>query len=265
MRVWSLASGSSGNCFLVESEGTRIMVECGRPMRDIRRYLDHCGVSPWDLDGLLITHAHGDHVKSAREMSDAFQLPVYASEGTLGCSSLRDAPLGHAIKADEPFSIGEIEVRPFAVPHDCREPLAFRLESQSAKAAIITDLGWTPDSVKANLGDLDLLVMEANYDPYLLHAGRYPAFLKARVSGYRGHLANEDMADAVAECGDHAPSDLWLAHISENNNTPDQALSAVGNLLRRRGLGHVRVQATRHRRPSLHWDSANQERQLALL
>jgi phosphoribosyl 1,2-cyclic phosphodiesterase len=234
-------------------------------MRDIRRYLDHCGVAPWDLDAILLTHAHGDHVKSAREMSDAFDLPVYASQGTLGCSSLRDAPLGRVVRAGEPFAVGEIEVHPFAVPHDCREPLAFRLETHSARAAIVTDLGWAPDPVKAHLAGLDLLVMEANYDPYLLHAGRYPAYLKARVAGYKGHLANEDAADVIAGCGDQAPPEVWLAHISENNNTPSQALATVGNHLRRHGLAHVRVQATRHRRPSLHWDSsARQGHQLAL-
>lgn len=265
MKVWALASGSSGNCFLVESEGTRLLVECGRSMRDVLRYLAFARVAPEQLDGILITHAHGDHIRSARQISDRFQVPVFASGGTLGRSTLRHSPLARAIESDHPFSLGTIEVHPFAVPHDCAEPLGFRLESHSARIAITTDLGWAPDSVRARFPGLDLLVLEANYDPYLLHAGRYPPHLKSRVAGYRGHLANQEAAEAIADCGDRAPLRVWLAHLSENNNTPREALATVGRILRQRGLGHVPIATAKHRKPSLAWDSAaTPARQLAL-
>lgn len=264
MKVWALASGSSGNCYLLESEGTRLLVECGRPFRDILRYLAHCGVEPGDLDGVLLTHAHGDHSKAAKEVSDLFDVPLYASVGTLGAPALRRCLHGRAVADGQSFTIGEIEVRPFAVPHDCFEPLGFRLESHTGKAAIITDLGWVPESVQAHLTDLDVLVLESNYDPYLLYAGKYPAFLKHRVAGRRGHLSNEDAGQAIAGCGDRAPRAVWLAHLSENNNTPQEALTTVGAILRRVGLGHISVRATQHRKPSLHWSSERAE-QLALL
>lgn len=265
MKVWALASGSSGNCFLVESEGTRLLVECGRPLKDVLRYLDSCAAAPEDLHGILLTHAHGDHSKSARELSDTFRLPVYASEGTLGCHTLRDSPFVRPVYADKPFEVGQLEIRPFAVPHDCYEPLGFRFAGAGGQAAIVTDLGWVPASVQSNLADLDLLVLEANYDPHLLYAGRYPDFLKRRVAGRNGHLSNDAAADAIVACGDRAPGAVWLAHISENSNTPQMALGAVQKTLRSRGLVDVPVSATRHRRPSLRWDSANQVRQLSLL
>ncbi len=265
MQVWALASGSSGNCYLLESEGTRLLVEAGRPIREIQRSLAGCGVEPSDLDAILLTHAHGDHSRSARELSDAFQIPIYASVGTLGCETLRDSTLGRPLEDGRPTTIGEVEVRPFAVPHDCFEPMAFRFETQTGSACIATDLGFVPMSVQRQLGSLDLLVLEANYDPLLLETGRYPSFLKRRVAGRHGHLSNGDAAEAVSACGDRVPRQVWLAHISENNNTPKHALEAVKGVLGRRGFGEIPVYATRHRRPSLHWNSAHAVQQLGLL
>lgn len=264
MKVWTFASGSSGNCFLVESEGTKLLVECGRSMRDIVRYLDHVGTHPSELSGILLTHAHGDHSRSARKVSDKFGVPVFASQGTLGSDTLWDTENARVLKDAQPVTIGEILVKPFAVPHDCYEPLGFRFESHTGNACITTDLGWVPDSVQKNFLDLDLLLLESNYDPQLLHNGSYPQRLKYRVSGRRGHLANAEAALAIAACGDRAPKRVWLGHLSESNNTPKHALRTVGNLLKQRGLAHVPIHATRHRRPSLHWDSAGALEQLAL-
>jgi phosphoribosyl 1,2-cyclic phosphodiesterase len=265
MQVWTFASGSSGNCFFVESEGTRLLVECGRTIESIKAYLETCEASPRELSGILLTHAHGDHARSARYLSYRYKVPVFASIGTLGCLSLRDQRLGRPIESDKPFTVGEIDVIPFAVPHDCFEPLAYRFESASGRACITTDLGWVPDSAIQRFTDLDLLVLEANYDPYLLYNGTYPSFLKRRVGGRQGHLSNAAAGQAIAACGDHVAPTVWLAHISEENNTPRQALATVGGILRRRGLAHVRLQTTRHRRPSLYWSTATApERQLRL-
>ncbi len=258
MQLWALASGSSGNCFLLESERTRLLVECGRPLAQVERYLAHCGVSPEELDGIVLTHAHGDHSRSARDLSDLYQVPVYASRGTLSCQSLRDSALARPIDADRPVTIGEIAVLPFAVPHDCFEPVGFRFEADSGRAAITTDLGWVPESAQTQLADLDLLVIEANYDPELLSLAPYPPFLKRRVAGRRGHLSNTAAAQAISACRDRAPGAVWLAHLSENSNTADHALRTVGKHLRRHGLGHIPVRVARHRQPSLYWNSATE-------
>jgi phosphoribosyl 1,2-cyclic phosphodiesterase len=265
MQLWSFASGSDGNCYLVESEGTALLVECGRPAQQIKDALAAVGIQPQVLDGILLTHAHGDHSRSARALAKELGIPIFASGGTLGALGLDETYDARAIRAGKPFGVGQFDVRPFAVPHDCHEPLGFRIESGTGRACITTDLGWVPASVARQFRDLDLLVLEANYDPYLLETGSYPAFLKRRVAGTYGHLSNAAAAEAIATCGDRAPSAVWLAHLSEHNNSPKHALQTVGNVLQQRGLGHVAVRTTQHRRGKLHWTSTwSRERQLPL-
>ena len=267
MQLWTFASGSSGNCFLLESEGTRLLIECGRAYSTMLEYLDGCHVAAESVSGILLTHAHGDHARSAPALAEAFRIPIYASRGTLGCLDLEDRTLGRPIEADQPFRLGEVEVRPFAVPHDCHEPLGYRFESATGQVCLTTDLGWVPDSAVRQFKDVDLLVIESNYDPGLLANGPYPTFLKRRVAGSRGHLSNAAAAAAIAACGERAPGMVWLAHLSEQNNTPGHALATIRGTLKRRGLAHVALKTTRHRRPSLYWDSASsvrREKQLAL-
>ncbi|MDQ3809112.1 MAG: MBL fold metallo-hydrolase [Chloroflexota bacterium] len=265
MQVWSFASGSDGNCYLVESEGTRLLVECGRPFQQVLDCLEGNLVEPSALNGILLTHAHGDHCRSARSVAQRFRVPIYASGGTLGALALEDRALARPLDGSRTVTIGDIDVRPFTVPHDCHEPLGFRFESASGRACVTTDLGWVPGNVVRQFRDLDLLVLEANYDPHLLENGTYPGFLKRRVASTHGHLSNAAAAEAIAACGDRAPRAVWLAHLSEQNNSPRHALYTVGRILRRHGLGHVRLTTTRHRRSNLRWSStASYGRQLSL-
>jgi phosphoribosyl 1,2-cyclic phosphodiesterase len=265
MQLWSFASGSDGNCYLVESEGTRLLVECGRPLFQITEYLQSVGVEPETLSGVLLTHGHGDHCRSARSLAQTYRVPIYASYGTLACLQVGDISLGRPIQTGHRLAIGELDVLPFAVPHDCRQPLGFRFESGSGRACITTDLGWVPTAVTRQFRDVDLLVLEANYDPHLLESGTYPHFLKQRVASTYGHLSNAAAAEAIAACGDQGPRAVWLAHLSEQNNSPKHALLTVGRILKRYGLAHVPIRTTRHRRSSLHWSSSTSyPRQLAL-
>jgi phosphoribosyl 1,2-cyclic phosphodiesterase len=265
MNVWSFASGSDGNCYLVESEGTALLVECGRPYVQIKDLLESVNIEPDSLCGIVLTHAHGDHSRSARYLAQTHRVPIYASRGTLGALNLQDVTLARPIESGKTYPVGQLDIKPFAVPHDCREPLGFRFESGTGRAAIATDLGWVPHNVARQLRDLDLLVLEANYDPHLLHTGTYPYFLKQRVSGTYGHLSNFAAAEAIATCKDRAPGAVWLAHLSEHNNSPKHALQTVSRVLRRNGLGHVPLKTTLHRRASLRWSSAiARERQLPL-
>jgi phosphoribosyl 1,2-cyclic phosphodiesterase len=265
VQLWSFASGSDGNCYLVESEGTSLLVESGRPAQQVVDSLEANAVDPTSLQGILLTHAHGDHSRSARTMAEKFRVPIYASLGTLGALELEDRSLGKPIFSGRTVTIGDMDVRPFAVPHDCRQPLGFRFESASGRACITTDLGWVPANVAKQFRDLDLLVLEANYDPRLLETGAYPDFLKRRVASTYGHLSNAAAAEAIAACGDKAPRSVWLAHLSEHNNSPKHALHTVGRTLKRYGLDHVRLTTTRHRRANVHWTStAVYARQLSL-
>ena len=265
VNIWSFASGSDGNCYLVESEGTTLLVECGRPYAQIRNLLESASVDIDGLSGVVLTHAHGDHCRSARYLSHVHRVPIYASRGTLGALRLEDPSLAKVMDPGKTYPVGQVDIKPFAVPHDCREPLGFRFESGSGRAAIATDLGWVPHGVARQFRDLDLLIIEANYDPHLLHTGSYPYFLKQRVSGSNGHLSNAAAADAIAACRDRAPQAVWLAHLSEQNNSPKHALQTIGRILRRNGLSHVPLKTTHHRRSNLRWTSEiARERQLPL-
>jgi phosphoribosyl 1,2-cyclic phosphodiesterase len=265
MNVWSFASGSDGNCYLVESEGTALLVECGRPYIQIKDFLESIGIEPGAVAGIVLTHAHGDHCRSARYLSDTHRVPIFASRGTLDALNLQDLSLARPIESGKAYAVGQLDIKPFAVPHDCREPLGFRFEAGTGRAAIATDLGWVPHSVARQFRDLDLLILEANYDPHLLHTGTYPYFLKQRVAGTYGHLSNAAAAEAIASCRDRAPGAVWLAHLSEHNNSPRHALQTVSRILRRNGLGHVPLKTTLHRRSKLRWSSTlARERQLPL-
>jgi phosphoribosyl 1,2-cyclic phosphodiesterase len=265
VNVWSFASGSDGNCYLVESEGTALLVESGRPYTQIKDLLESVGIELDALAGIVLTHAHGDHCRSARYLSQTHEVPIYASRGTLGALQLDNVKLARPIESGKTYTVGQLDVKAFAVPHDCREPLGFRFESGTGCAAIATDLGWVPHNVARQFRNADLLVLEANYDPHLLQTGTYPYFLKQRVAGTYGHLSNAAAAEAIAACRDRAPTAVWLAHLSEHNNSPKHALQTVSRILRRHGLGHIPLKTTHHRRSNLRWTSAvARERQLPL-
>jgi len=264
VRVWSLASGSSGNAYLLEADGCQVLVECGLPLPTLEAALGALGSSPGRLSAALVTHDHGDHLRGARPLADAYSVPIYASAGTLahpsleGCARLRELRVGEARR------IGELEVRPFRVPHDGAEPLAFRIEAQGASVAIVTDLGYVPESLLPCLQDLDLLILEANHDPEMLWAGPYHPRLKRRIAGDLGHLSNTAAGQTVAACGDRAPRQLWLAHLSTVNNSPARAVEQVSAVLRARGLGWLKPRALPRAGKPFGWASRPAAQQLPL-
>jgi phosphoribosyl 1,2-cyclic phosphodiesterase len=264
MDVWSIASGSSGNAYLLRAEGATILLECGIPLGRIVSFLKRIGISPYDLTGVLLTHDHSDHTRSARRLSDTYQVPIFATPGTLGCASLRDAALARPIGSEQPFRAGDLEVSAFRVPHDAHEPVGFRITAQAATVAITTDLGHVTGEVQRHLQDNDLLILEANHDVEMLQNGPYPTFLKRRVLGQHGHLSNAATAQALAACRDRVPAEVWLAHLSPTNNRPQIALDAVSAHLETAGLGHVQVRVAERHRPSLHWTATPKPRQLSL-
>jgi phosphoribosyl 1,2-cyclic phosphodiesterase len=265
MDVWSIASGSSGNAYLVRTGDTAVLLECGIPIKRITTFLARVGVSPYDLSGVLLTHDHSDHTKAARQFSESFDVPLYATAGTLGCATLRETPGARPVTTDRPFAIGELEVRAFAVPHDAHEPVGFRLTGPNATIGITTDLGFVPTEVQRQFQGTDLMILEANHDIELLQSGPYPAFLKRRVIGQHGHLSNEATADALVACRDRAPGRVWLAHLSPTNNRPDLAHGVISDRLRQYGLGHVAIEVAERHRPSLYWSATPRMRQLALI
>jgi phosphoribosyl 1,2-cyclic phosphodiesterase len=256
MNVWSIASGSSGNAYLIRDGSTAVLVECGISVKRIATFLAKIGLAPSDLAGVLLTHDHSDHTRAASQLAEHYEVPLYATPGTLGCAALRDSRWARPIAPDRPFQVGDLEVLAYPVPHDAYEPVGFRVTGRGATVGVTTDLGFVPDDVQRHFAGTDLMILEANHDVEMLQSGPYPAFLKRRVLGSHGHLSNEATAQALAACRDRVPADVWLAHLSPTNNQPGLAQTAVSAYLERYGLGHVAVSVAERHHPSLHWSPA---------
>lgn len=238
MRFAFLGSGSEGNSLLIEAqEGsttTRVLLDCGFGIRETTRRLERLGVAPAQLDAVLVTHEHGDHVGSAYSFAARHRLPVYTSHGTwLATSHLRgaDAADVRVCGADHRFEIGNLSVLPYTVPHDAREPLQFVLGDGNATLGVLTDAGMETPYVTARLAGVDALILECNHDREMLRTSAYPASLKRRIGGYFGHLANEVAAAILSRVAHPRLSCVVAAHLSQQNNTRALATAALAAVL----------------------------------
>ena len=241
-----LASGSRGNCTVLSSARTRLLVDCGLSCRETCRRLASQGIAPESLSAILITHEHSDHVAGVHVMAKKFRLPVYMTEPTHGAwqRQYKDAS-GNRVQAERfqpfaagrPFAVGDIDVMPFTIPHDAADPVGFRFLAEGLRVAIATDLGFIPPNVRDQLRACDGLVLESNHDLEMLRGGPYPWAVKQRVMSRVGHLSNESLADFLATDYDGGAAFLILAHLSEQNNHPDLARVAAERALgMRQGL-----------------------------
>ena len=243
LRVTILASGSSGNCTLLETEQTRLLVDAGVGKKETLRRLAAVGRLVDGLDGIVISHEHSDHIGSLAQVLGQWRTTVYLTEATHG-EVTRILPessrkrLDHVehIRAGQRFHVGDIEVSPFSIPHDAADPLGFTFRASGTKVAIVTDLGYLPEMVKQHLRDSDCLMLESNHDLEMLKVGPYPWHIKQRVMSRTGHLSNHTVSEylADAEGFDARARFLVLAHLSENNNNPDVARICAEEALNRR-------------------------------
>jgi phosphoribosyl 1,2-cyclic phosphodiesterase len=233
MRFASLGSGSSGNALLIESGDTRILLDCGFGVEVVSERLGRAGCDPADLDAILVTHEHSDHAGGVASLSDRFDVPVYLTRGTLSGlgPEWREIPRRVLIDPYTPFAIGAIEVRPYTVPHDAREPVQFVLTDGAVKLGVLTDAGQPTRHIVEALSGVDALVMECNYDPDMLVAGPYPKWLKERIGGRLGHLANASSAEIVGAMDCSRLKHVIAAHLSKQNNTPELARAALAGAL----------------------------------
>jgi phosphoribosyl 1,2-cyclic phosphodiesterase len=252
LRVTALASGSSGNAFLVQTDGAAILVDAGLAISALAGSLASLGTSIADLDCLLLTHEHSDHLASAGVLSRRHKLPIVGTEGTLG-HLVGATGERVAVPAGARLSIGDLAITPFAVPHDGDEPVGYLLEHGGVRVCLATDLGHVPGELIGVLRDCALVILEANHDVERLWRGPYPRFLKRRVSSAVGHLSNEQAAECLALCASGRPQRVWLAHLSQINNSPRCALNEVTAGLNRRGIDTMRVEVALRDRPSLSW------------
>ncbi len=264
MQVWSLSSGSSGNCYLVREGSTLLLLEAGVGVRRIQRELAQLGFSTADLSAVLASHEHVDHWRSAAALSRRLQVPLVCTSGSWRAagdgSTVPVLPLG----AGESLTLGDMVVEPFSVSHDARDPVGFLLRSPGGTLCLATDMGLMTEEVVERARGADLVILEANHDVEMLVRGPYPARLKARILGDRGHLSNEEAARTIVRIARGRPRRFWLAHLSDTNNSPRVALATVQAVLRREGLEGLKVDVALRDQRSLAWDSEGEAAQLRL-
>ena len=233
MRFCSIASGSSGNCIYVGSDHTHLLVDTGISRKRIEEGLKKLEIKGEEIDGVLITHEHSDHIQGLGVLSRKYELPIYATKGTIegisGSTSLGKMPDGlfHTIRADEPFRLGDIEVKPFAISHDACEPTGYRFECGGRSAAVATDLGKYDEYTVSNLTGLDAVLLEANHDIHMLEVGGYPYYLKQRILGDKGHLSNELSGRLLCDILHDNLKHIILGHLSKENNYARLAYETV--------------------------------------
>ena len=227
MRIASLGSGSKGNATLVDTGETLLLIDCGLPRRDVEARLKSRGVSGRDIDAILVTHEHGDHCRGVVPLAKAHHLPVFLTAGTATSRKLEGLTSGVLIRPGDQFSIGDLNIVAEPVPHDAREPVQFCLTHNDLKLGVLTDLGSITPHVVQAFSSCDALVLEFNHDPQMLADGPYPYAVKKRVGGDFGHLTNAQARQFL----DHADTTrlkmLFVAHISQQNNTPELADAAL--------------------------------------
>jgi phosphoribosyl 1,2-cyclic phosphodiesterase len=230
VRFASLGSGSQGNGLLVEAGSTRILVDCGFSTDETERRLARLGLAPEALAGIFVTHEHGDHADGALPFARRHGLRVWMTHGTARALSA-DASDVTIIDSHSPFPIGDLEALPFPVPHDAREPVQLVVSDGAARLGILTDVGAPTRHIAAMLSGCAALVLECNHDAELLAAGPYPPWLKARIGGPLGHLANDAAAQILAAIDRSRLQHLIAAHLSQTNNLPKLAAAALAGVL----------------------------------
>ena len=229
MRFTSLGSGSEGNALLVESGATRVLIDCGFGIRDTVARLQRAGVEPEALSAIVVTHEHGDHIGGVAAFASRFGTTVWMTFGTLMVvsESFADVPCVRSFDSHEVLAIGDIEVHPFPVPHDAREPVQFVCSDGCRRLGVLTDLGTSTAYVEASLSGCDALVLECNHDLDMLANGDYPPSLKQRIASRVGHLDNAAAAQLLTRIDTSRLKHLIAAHLSRENNRPELARAAL--------------------------------------
>ena len=235
MRFASLASGSSGNCLVAEASGTVVLIDCGLALTETERRLARLGLEPAGVSAILVTHEHSDHACGAFELAAAHRIAVYLTHGTLAAMKAEGKVLDGVplviVNGRQSFFIDALQVLPFTVPHDAREPVQYVLSDGASKLGVLTDVGISTAHVEKTLSGLDALVLECNYDRDLLWNGAYPRWLKERIAGPFGHLDNLESERLLGALDRSRLKHVIGAHLSKQNNRPELARAALARAM----------------------------------
>jgi phosphoribosyl 1,2-cyclic phosphodiesterase len=233
MRFASLGSGSQGNALVVEAGDTKVLLDCGFATRTTAEKLDSLGISPQDLAGVLVTHEHSDHIAGVFKFARRYEVPVFLTHGTHAAAPRGKTPLPECrlIDSHTSFAIGDLEIHPFPVPHDAREPVQYAFSDGAHRLGVLTDVGSITPHIVDVLRCCDALVLECNHDSEMLASSDYPEMLKRRISGRLGHLSNEMAASLLSQIGTSRLQHLVAAHLSQQNNRRELAVSALASVL----------------------------------
>ncbi len=231
LRFAYLGSGSRGNGLLVEAGQTRVLVDCGFTVAEAERRLANLGCDPAELNAVLVTHEHGDHIGGVARLARKYDLTVWMTPGTRASGRCKGCASVGVFSAHESFVIADLEIQPFPVPHDAREPAQFVFSDGSRRLGLLTDTGASTPHIEACLSGVDGLLLECNHDAGMLAAGRYSPQLKRRVAGRMGHLSNTQAAGLLTRIDASRLQHLVAAHLSQENNTPERAATALAEAL----------------------------------
>ncbi|MDX1708796.1 MAG: MBL fold metallo-hydrolase [Desulfobacterales bacterium] len=226
LAVCVLASGSRGNAIFISDGATGILLDAGLSATEIKRRLKSRGLSPNDLDAIVLSHEHSDHIQSVGVLSRQLKLPIYLSR-----KIKKKALLGNSVHELRPFECGisfqinKLSIHPFKVSHDAADPVGFTIGQNGCRIGVATDLGNVTRQLKDQLQDCQLLILEANHDPQMLMSGPYPWHLKQRIQSRRGHLSNQQSRRLLQELQHRGLEYVILAHLSETNNSPRKVLA----------------------------------------
>ncbi|NDV94629.1 MBL fold metallo-hydrolase [Dysgonomonas sp. 521] len=241
-KFFSLGSGSSGNCYYLGTNEYGILIDAGVGIRAIQKALREYGVSFDKIIAVLVTHDHADHIKTVGCLGDKYNIPVYATE-TVHSGILRNRAVRasltqsrRVIEKEQPFSIREFQITAFEVPHDSIDNVGYHIQFDGQTFVLVTDAGCITDKIREYASKANHLVIEANYDEYMLQAGKYPYYLKQRIGNGMGHLSNRLSAEFIASIYNENMQNIWLCHLSQDNNHPEIAFKAVEQALSANGI-----------------------------
>jgi phosphoribosyl 1,2-cyclic phosphodiesterase len=233
MKMCSIASGSSGNCIYAGTDNCHLLIDAGISGKRIEAGLNEIGLKTGEMQGVLVTHEHSDHIKSLGVLARKYGLPMYATQGTVDWIKQRqaigkvDESLFRIVHPEETFTIGDMQIQAIPTSHDAAEPVAYLMRQGEKTMGVITDLGKYDDYIVDKLQGLDVLLLEANHDVHMLQVGAYPYQLKQRILGDRGHLSNELSGQLLGRILHDKFQKVILGHLSQENNYPQLAYETV--------------------------------------